>query len=122
MADNTVIWEGNVEGQRVTVLCDSNTLDIRCSGKATSIIVDSAKTFAIHALVDERARLRTENEALQVAHAKDVGLNADLIGCLNSLDLEVRTALNLLGPEYFDEGKPLEALGNMVHMKDLPHG
>lgn len=38
------------------------------------------------------------------------------------LEYEVRSALRWLGPEYFDEGRPLEALGNMVHMKDFQDG
>jgi len=35
-----------------------------------------------------------------------------------ALEFEVCLALRWLGPEYFDDGKPLEALRKMVDMKD----
>ena len=36
----------------------------------------------------------------------------------SALEFEVCLALRWLGPEYFDDGKPLEALRRMVDMKD----
>ena len=48
--------------------------------------------------------------------------NAHLHDRLAKLESATRGALNLLGPEYFDDGKPLADLGRLVNIKGNANG
>jgi hypothetical protein len=91
MADENVIWEGDVEGQHVAVALSNTMLDVHVSGRATAIVVDKAKTMALRTMLTTCDSLRAEHTALQATHTKDVDVIATLLACVADLGTQLQT-------------------------------